>query len=263
VDGKGGILAPARLRLAAPWRLRARPLAITLLVLGGIVAAYVLARQTSLFAVRLIDVTGAPPSVVRDVERATASVRGTSLVALDRGALERRLLALPSVVAVGVDRAFPSRLEIEVVPEHPAAVVRAGRRAWVVSRRGRVVRAVGIGAFSKLARIWLPSATHLTPGTTINRDEQALALRALVLVPAGFPAKVSSARDESGDIVFVLADGVELRLGPRDELRLKLRVAARILAALPPQELATIDYLDVGTPERVVAGIKPRVGGRA
>jgi cell division septal protein FtsQ len=261
VDGKGGILVPARLRLEAPWRLRARPTAITILVLGCLVAAYVLARQTSLFAVRAVDVTGAPPSVVRDVERVTASVRGTSLVALDRGALERRLLALPSVVAVRVDRAFPSRLDIEVVPEHPAAVVRAGRRAWVVSRRGRVVRAVGIGAFSKLARIWLPSATHLTPGTTINRDEQALALRALVLVPAGFPAKVSSARDESGDIVFVLGDGVELRLGPRDELRLKLRVAARILATVPPRELARIDYLDVGTPERVVAGIKSQVGG--
>jgi cell division septal protein FtsQ len=263
VDGKGAILAPARLRLEAPWRLRGRPLAVTLLVVGGLIVAYVLARQTSLFAVRAVEVIGAPPTVVRDVERVAVSVRGRSLVALDRGALQRQLLALPSVVAVRLDRAFPSRLEIQVVPEHPAAVVRAGRRAWLVSRRGRVVGAVGVGAFPKLPRLWLASRTHLTSGTTINRDEQALALEALVLVPAGFPAKVSTARDETGDIVFVLGDGLELRLGSRDELRLKLRIAERILATLSTQERSSIDYLDVGTPERVVAGVKAQVEGSA
>jgi cell division septal protein FtsQ len=222
-----------------------------------------IARETPLFAIRAVTVHGAPENVVRDVERAADAVRGTSLVALDRPALERRLLALPSVVAVRVDRAFPSRLEIDVVPERPAAVVRAGSDAWLVSRRGRVIQTVGLRAFPRLPRLWLPSAADLTPGTTINRDQQALALRALVLVPRTFPAKVGTARGENGEIVFVLGDGLELRLGSFDELRLKLHVAASVLASLSRSERAGLGYLDVGMPERVVGGLKSQVEGRA
>jgi cell division protein FtsQ len=263
VDGRGFALAPVGARLKAAARLPARTLALTVVVLAGLIAAYVIARETPLFSIRVVTVTGGPENVVRDVERAAAAVRGTSLVALDRSALERRLLALPSVVAVRVNRAFPSRLEIDVVPERPAAVVRAGNDAWLVSRRGRVIQIVGLRAFPKLPRLWLPSASELTPGTTINGDEQALAVQALVLVPRSFPAKVATARDENGEIVFVLGDGLELRLGSFDELRLKLHVAASVLASLSQPERAGLGYLDVGMPERVVGGPKSQVEGRA
>ena len=263
MDGRGVALAPVGARLKAATRLPARSLAVTVVVLAGLVAAYAIARETSLFAIRAVTVTGAPQTVVGDVERAADAVRGTSLVALDRSALERRLLALPSVVAVRVDRAFPNRLEIDVVPERPVAVVRAGSEAWLVSRRGRVMQTLGLRAFPKLPRLWLPSAAELTPGTTINRDEQALALRALVLVPRSFPARIATARDESGDIVFVLGDGLELRLGSFDELRLKLRVATSVLGTISRPERTSLAYLDVGMPERVVGGTKSQVEGRA
>jgi cell division protein FtsQ len=215
--------------------------------------AYLGARQTSVFAVRSIDVSGAPEGVAASVRRVTSAFRGESLVALDRGELERRLLALPSVVSVRFDRAFPHSLRIAVTPERPVAVVRAGTRAWLVSARGRIVRALERGALPDLPRLWLPSAVVLAPGGVLGQDEHISAVRALARLPEGFPGTVAVARETEGAITLVLASRTELMLGDGNDLPRKLRVAAGILTSLSPGERATLRYLDVALPDRPVA----------
>ena len=61
------------------------------------------------------------------------------------------------------------------------------------------------------------------------------------------------------ELTFMLASGLELRLGDIRAVRLKLAVASRIL----PQLLARggYAYLDVSVPERPVAGINSQPGG--
>ena len=120
----------------------ARSLLLWFGVLGGVLLALVVARETPLFGVRAIEVTGAPPGVQSQVERALQDRRGESLVGLDLDAAQTDITALSTVAAVSFDRAYPHTLRVTVVPERPVAVVRQGAAAFVVSERGRVIASV-------------------------------------------------------------------------------------------------------------------------
>src|SRR5205085_6582422 len=112
---------------------------------GAIVAfvlAYLLARETPLFAFRTVDVAGDSPVVAADVRAALRPLEGRSLVALDAASIARELEALPSVHAASVDREFPHTLRVVVEPEQPLALVRAAGVAWLVSADDRVIRRV-------------------------------------------------------------------------------------------------------------------------
>lgn len=246
------LVRPQPLRLGLPHPSH-RALAVTgaVVVLFGLV--YFAARETSLLAVRSIEVTGAPSQVRKEVRAAAAPFLGESLVALDGAELERAVRSLPSVVSVKYDRDFPHGLRLVVVPERPVAVVRAGTDAWLVSARGRVIRAVERGAFLWLPRVWLPSSTELSPGEILGADRQGLAIRGLARLRAKFPATVAGAREREGKITLVLRTRQEVRLGDAGSLPLKLAVAESVLRSLA-SERARILYVDVSLPARPVAG---------
>ncbi|HEY3541664.1 MAG TPA: FtsQ-type POTRA domain-containing protein [Gaiellaceae bacterium] len=225
------------------------------------VGGYFAARETSAFAVGRVEVTGASPRVSGQVRRAVAPLRGTSLLALDGGALVRRLEALPTVVAAGYDRSFPHTLHIDVVPERPVAVVRQGAKAWLVSARGRVMapvppHALAHGAHA-LARIWIPRSTAVAIAGFLPANHAAAVARALALA-VGFPAHFTTAALHRDGLTLRLRRGVELRLGEPTDIRLKLAIARRALRHLPPGST----YLDVSVPGRPVAGKNSQLSGR-
>ena len=230
-------------------------------VLAGVIGTaallallYLGARETSLFAIRSIQVSGAAPQVAAEVRAAARRFRGESLVGLDGETLLARIRALPSVVSARYDRAFPSTLRIVIRPERPVAVVRAGTRTWLVSARARLIRPLERRALPSLPRLWLPSASDLHVGQILTAEESAAAVRALALVPEALPGTIVATRQRSGEITFVLGTGMELRLGDTSSLPLKLRVAKSILSPLSAGERAALSYLDVSLPERPVAG---------
>jgi cell division protein FtsQ len=239
--------------------LPSRLLAVAGAALVGLGLLYLGARQTSVLSLRAIEVSGAPPAVAAAVRSAAQPSLGQSLVGLDGEALAGRLRALPSVAAVEYDRSFPHTLRLRVTPEQPVALVRAGTQSWVVSRRGRVIRAADRLVLRRLPRVWLPSATELRPGNTLADDQQALAVRALAHVRERFPAPIVTARESEGHITLVLAGKQELRLGGAGALPLKLAVAERVLETLDPAEEAGLLYLDVSLPERPVAAANPQL----
>lgn len=250
-----------RRRGAAPSRPRSRrfvPSRRSVLVGAGLLVLaaclYVAARQTSVFAVRSIDVVGAPPSVAAQVRQALAPVLGTSLVGLDGTEVERRVDALPTVVSSGYDRAFPNTLRIDVVPEHPVVVLRRAGEAWLVSARGRVMARVPLDAAGWLPRTWVPAATHVALGDTLPPDGVGTVARALALA-ADFPVRIRLATFAHDALAFDLASGLELRLGDPSDILLKLAVARHALRALPRGST----YLDVGLPGRPVSGSNPQV----
>jgi cell division protein FtsQ len=213
--------------------------------------AYGAARYTSLFALERIEVTGGTAPVRASVREAGAQFLGASLVSLDDDAVRARLTELPSVESVRLDRAFPHTLRIVVVPEEPLAVVKDGFGAWLVSRRGRVIRTAATEP--RRAVVWT-AQTGLEPGAVVGDENARLALEALRTVPAAFPERIESARAADGTVTLVLGDGSELRLGAAESLALKLAVAARVLRGMSAGERAGIGYLDVSVPERVVGG---------
>ena len=108
-------VAPTRRSLAIGFGMLA-------LALGG----YLIARESSLFAIDRIEVRGGSPHIAGQVRQALASVAGRPLVGLDGSGVLRRVDGLPTVVSATYDRAFPHTLRITVVPERPAAVLRRG-----------------------------------------------------------------------------------------------------------------------------------------
>jgi cell division protein FtsQ len=234
--------------------LLAIAIALPALAVGG----YFAARETSTFAVRTISVSGGTPALDAQVRSTLAPVMGTSLLALDRGALERRVNALPAVVSTSFDRAFPHTLRVRVVNEVPVAVLHRGKQTWLVSGRGRTIAQIRAGTRLGLPRIWVPTAAQVAPGAFLAADEGGTAARALALA-AGFPARFTTVTFAHDELTMRLRLGVELRLGEPVDVRLKLAIARRVLRVLP----AGSTYLDVAVPQRPVAGSNPQVSTSA
>lgn len=248
-------LPRTRVRLAVP---PARSLLVGLGLLAMAGGAYAVARQSSAFAVDRIEVRGASPRVAVQVRHEVASLRGTSLLALDGGALVHDLDALPTVVASGYDRAFPHTLRIAVVPEQPVAVVRQGAKAWLVSARGRVMRPIPRQGARRLTRIWIPRTTPVTVGGFLPTNHAAAIARALALA-ARFPAHIAFASLRREGLVFRLRNGLELRLGDPTDIRLKLAIVRAAMRRMPSGTL----YVDVSVPGRPVAGNNSQLSGGA
>ena len=231
-----------------------RSLVVGLGLLAIVVGGYYAARESSAFALDRVDVTGAPVDVRRQVRDSVAALHGSSLLALDGAALERRLEALPTVVAVTFDRSFPHTLRVDVVPETPVAAVRRGKETWLVSARGRVIARIPKGSEGALTRIWVKRAATVVAGGFLAADAGGTAARALALA-LRFPARIAVASFAHGELVFRLRSGLELRLGEPTDIRLKLAIARRALRQLP----AGSAYVDVSMPGRPVAGPDPQV----
>jgi cell division protein FtsQ len=232
----------------------------SLLVGFGLLAvafgSYEVARETSMFAIGTVVVDGAPPEVAKQARAAAAPLVGTSLLALDGASLERRLEALPTIVSVRYDRAFPHTLRIAVVPEVPVAVLRRGTEGWLVSARGRVIARVTPRREPSYPRIWVRRSTDIAAGGVLADDAGGLTARTLALA-ARFPAHITGASLRRGQLLFRLRSGLELRLGEPTDIRLKLAIAKRALRALPTGSA----YLDVSVPGRPVAGPDPQLSG--
>ena len=248
---------PQRRRLGVPVLARVARLVPTgraLLVAGAVLGAagvlYLIARETPLFAVRSIQISGVRGTAAAHVRAALEPLQGKSLLALSRSDVEDRLAAVPDVQSATYDRAFPNTLRVVVVPERPVAVLRQGAAAWLVSARGRVLRTLPRGVHRALPRIWLPRSSDVVVGATAPPDEGGRAAAALAIARrVGFRGRVRDVSTSGGSLVFALRSGLELRLGDDQDLALKLAVAAQILPLAGGAK-----YLDVSLPARPVAG---------
>ena len=239
---------------AAPFALplpSGRTLLVAFAAVAAIVGAYLAARETAMFAVQRIEVTGARPSVIERVDAALEPLDGTSLLSLDAADIDSRLSPLRDVSLVSYDRAFPHTAKIVVSAERPVAVLRRGSQAWIVTERGRVLETMSDPTASSLPRIWDADAPVPSPGALLTVDEALRPARLLgevLSADRGLFDRVREARFVDGDLSLVLGTGTEIRLGDADELPLQLAVAERVLQAAGPG----MQYVDVSVPERAV-----------
>ena len=234
-----------------------RATAIALAVVTLAVGMYLIARETSLFAVDTIDVRGAPSGVAGQVRAALAEFKGSSLVTLYGTAVERRLAALPVVAEARYDRDFPHTLRIFVKPEMPVAVVRRGPDSWLVSARARVISSLRLGEESALPRIWVAGRVSVSPGGTLGGDPARAVRAAAPLAGSSLEGRVGAVRATPHQLTLVLRSGVELRLGDGHNLPVKLAIGARIAAA----ERHMSGYVDLTVPDRPVSNLNPKPAG--
>jgi cell division protein FtsQ len=230
-----------------------RSLLVGFAIVLGSVGLYVLARETPMFAVQRIEVVGAPAPVAAHVRAALAPIEGTSLLELSSAEIERRLQKLPDVVTGTYNREFPHTLRVTVRAEHPVAIARRGVHAWLVSSTTRAIAEVPLRTHPELPRIWLAHSGDPEVGQPITDRFALRAVRALALARTShFRTRIRMVRVQQRDLTFLLASGLELRMGELQAVPLKLAVAERIVPGLLAQ--GGFAYLDVGVPERPVAG---------
>jgi cell division protein FtsQ len=260
VAGKEPPRAPARAQAlptarprgrAAParrWLPSGRSLAVGVALVALAGGAYLIARESSVFAVQRIDVRGAPGPLAARIRAALAPLEGTSLVSFSRSAADRRLAGIPEIAGVGYDRDFPHTLHVQVSVERPVALLRRATDAWLVSSTGRVLSALRPGSYPPLPRIWLAADTGVAVGSTVETGRAVLVAETLRTERPRM--HVLAVRDEGEEgIVLTVAAGREVRLGDTSNLALKLAVAAAVLARAPDTR-----YVDVSVPTRAVAG---------
>jgi cell division protein FtsQ len=224
---------------------------LVIAVLG--VLAYVGARETSVFAVKTLDVRGGTPKTRAHVRAALEGEVGRSLLVVDRDTLAEKLSALPDVLDFTYDRDFPNTLRVTVRREQPVVVLRQGADAYLVAATGRVLKGLPHPLLSHLPRLWVKKDVPVSIGDALPPIESA-SVRALAIAErAGLPGGVRSIAQTRGSFALELGRGLELRLGQPGDVRLKLAIAKRILRATG----STVDagYLDVSVPERPVLSV--------
>lgn len=261
--GRLALVQPRSVRGNFPltWRRAAFGAAVAMAVLALL---YLGARETSVFAVRTIEVTGGSQAVRSAAVQAAQDAKGTSLVALDGSALIDELEALPTVRSASYDRAFPSTLRIFVRPEVPLAVARLGPDRWLVSERGRVIRRYGQEAHRDYPAFELPARPNVVAGSFITDVAAGAVLSALVDVPDRFPARITEVLLQDGALTMKLHapwGDPELRLGEDVDVRAKLAAAALVIHSLDADYRSSVAYVDVSVPERTVVGTNAQVEG--
>jgi cell division protein FtsQ len=222
---------------------------------GAGVGAYVLARQTSLFALNRIEVEGAPPGVAAEIRSTLATYQGESLVRFDARRASRMLSSVAEVADARFDRAFPHTLRIRVRLERPVAVLRQGVNAWLVSASARVLRKLE-RPYPRLPRIWVARSVDITVNSTLAGPGARGVAAVAPLGPLRVGADVRQVLTADRELTLVLGSGTELRLGDSGDIRLKLSIAKQLIPLTPGAA-----YVDVSVPERPVAGYNSQVAG--
>jgi cell division protein FtsQ len=222
---------------------------------GAGVGAYVLARESSLFALDRIEVDGAPPDVAAEIRSTLAEYRGESLVRFDARRASRELSSVAEVADARFDRAFPHTLKVRVRLERPVAVLRQGPEAWLVSASARVLRKLE-RPYPRLPRIWVARSVDIAVNSTLAGPGARGIAAVAPLGPLRVGADVRQVLTADGELTLVLGTGTELRLGDSGDIRLKLSIAKQLIPLTPGAA-----YVDVSVPERPVAGYDPQVAG--
>lgn len=252
---------PELARFAPSWR----SLLLGLALLAAGVLAYLAARDTSLFAVRTVDVRGGTPALRAQVARALGPEQGVPLLRIDRNVLDRALGTVPEVRSFTFDRDFPHTLRVVVRAERPVLLVRQGSGAYLVSATGRVLRTVAHPRSSGLPRVWVAKSVAVNVNAPAPLAVRAAAAALAALRGARLPGGVKLVEGGAAGVgaqglTLVLDHGAQVRLGDSGDLRLKLAIARRLLVTTG-LAWASSGYLDVSVPQRPVASTNSQPGG--
>jgi cell division protein FtsQ len=240
---------PAGAHLPRLRRPRPRTLVATGLLAVLLAAGWFWLRDSSLVAVRDVEVSGVPGARNAQIRAALdRAARSMTTLHVRRDALEAAVAPYPLVKDVEVSTSFPHAMRIHVVTNVAVgAVLAAGRRIPVTSD-GTLLR--DVAASPSLATIGLrapPGGRRLTGPTALA------AVAALAAAPDALREHVASAATtRAHGLTLQIANGPVLWLGDDARLAAKWAAAAAVLAD-PAAAGAT--SIDISDPER------PAVGG--
>ncbi len=228
-----------------------------LVALAALYGGWHLLRDTSLFAVHEVSITGVGgpqgPAIRASLEDAA---RGMTTTDLQVGRLKAAVAQFAVVRDVRAATAFPHGVRIQVIEEEPVAALVAGGQRLPIASDGRIVR--GIGSPSGLASV---PVGQLPTGDRISDPVSIQALELLDIGPPALRARVAGVTVGAHGLTAQLRGGPLLYFGDTTRLHAKWAALARVLADSASSGAA---YIDVHTPDRPAAQIgDPATSGPA
>jgi cell division protein FtsQ len=223
---------------------RLAALALLAILLAG---AWLWLRDSSLVAVRDVQVTGATSSEEGRIRTAleTAALDMTTLHVRE-DALRAAAEPFSSVADLRVESDFPHALRIEVIEHRPVAALEVGDRLIAAAGSGLLLRGVDPDEELPTIRMAAPPT-----GDRVDNGNTLTALRIAGAAPPELLARIERLWTGDRGMMMSLVDGPELIFGDANDARRKWLAAARVLAA---EDAAGATYLDLRIPERVAAG---------
>ena len=202
-------------------------MAAVLLVAALLGGGWLWLRDSSLVAVRHVEITGiSGPDSGRIRAALTAAAHTMTTLDLQRSRLQTAVAPYPAVKSIRVATDFPHGLRIHVVEELPSAILTAGGRRILVSTDGTVLR----GATAKRALPVLP-ARALPVGTRVTDRDNRQELAVLAAAPPALAARAAGVLDTAAHgIVVKLRTGPSLYFGTVSSLHAKWIAATAVLA---------------------------------
>ncbi len=239
----------ARTRLRAP-RIPRVPLRLLLLavVLAGLgYGGWMWLRDSSLAAVRDVEVTGATSSEEARVRAALDSAgRDMTTLHVREQALRSAVAQFSSVASLQVQSDFPHTLRIRVLEHTPVAVLVSGDEEIAASGDGLLLK--GVVADGDLPVIRMDG---VPAGDRVQNANTKTALTLAATAPDEIRRRIDRLWTGPRGMMLALVDGPDLIFGDASDARNKWLAVTRVLAD-PSSAGAT--YLDVRIPERVAAG---------
>jgi cell division protein FtsQ len=238
---------------------------VVALIVGA--ALFVWLWFSPLFKIQSVTVSATEHTSLDELGAALAVSDGTTLLSLDEKALQEKVLALPWVASVKVEREFPHTLHVEVTERSAAAVVLMtnGTEAWRIALDGTWLEPVelqevtatnGAAAPSDQARAVAASeglafvcdlGEYAEPvaGQTATQEVVLGVLAYLEGFSPDFAAQIELFRASSTPgIAAMLTSGIEVSLGSPVDIELKERVIDELLSRYAGQ----VTYINVRTP---------------
>jgi cell division protein FtsQ len=239
--------ARTRLRAARFPRLPVR-LLLALAVLGALgYGGWMWLRDSSLAAVRDVEVTGSTSSEEARVRNALdAAARDMTTLHVREGALRDAVAQFSSVASLQVESDFPHTLRIRVLEHTPVAVLVSGDREIAATGDGLLLK--GVVADGDLPVIRMDAAPV---GERVGNTNTRTALKLAATAPDEIRRRIDRLWTGPRGMMLALVDGPDLIFGDASDARRKWLAVTRVLAD-PSSAGAT--YLDVRIPERVAAG---------
>jgi cell division protein FtsQ len=229
-----------------PRRPPARAVAACVGILALLGGGWLWLRDSSLVAVRHVDVTGVSGGQAPQIRAALEdAARDMTTLHVRTNQLRTAVEPYASVQSVEAHGDFPHRLRI-IVHEHvPVGALASGGERVPVAADGTLLRGTPSGNLPTIGVAAAPAGD--TVGDQRARSEIAL----LAAAPATLRAKVVRVYAGPRGMTAPLRDGPVLYFGGTERLRAKWIAASRVLA---DRSSAGASYLDLRLPERPAAG---------
>lgn len=232
-----------RLRLVMYARI-----ALAITVVGGVIFGAVRLYRSDVFAVKRVDVLGNQRVSTEEVIALAQVPSDATLLRFPDEEVGQRLEADPRIAAATVTRDFPDAMRIRVEERIPMAYVDVGTNSlWVVDADAFVVATETPDATSTLAVVRDLPSFEATPGAVVDSPELSNALDVLKGLSAELGQRIRAVSAPSVDkTTLITTDGIEILVGPSDDIARKDLIARRIL----DEQAGKVVYVNVRSVDR-------------